>query len=337
MLRITDTHELSGWRPQPMDMPLEIVSRCPCCDSHRLPVVACVHCQQAVLVGECEECGWLGYLTRPRAEWFDSFYASDWDAAGQQASVDLSQCAVHPITQFVPRIITRVSSICDVGCGFGIAAYQLQQMGHDVYGIEKCEHRRKVAWQWGVRTARSLAEFGGKFDVVTAHHVLEHTVDPNSFIAEIAEHQDEGGILYLSVPNQVGEPSMGCLLFLPHLHSFMPHSLCALTKRHGYGLTASTSSGFNLELAFRKGDTRFVCPAKEDYSTSGKLNRAVHANGQGALLSWCGNLSDAWFTTPERFGEWRKSKWKPRAVRAERTRGPGRFPVELEVPCLFVK
>ena len=336
MLRITANHELSGWRPQPMDMPLEALPGCPCCTGAIEPVAG-IYCGQIVVVSQCPNCGWLGYGIRPRAEWFESFYASDWDEAGQAAQVDLSKFSAHPIAEFIAQIAKPPATVCDVGCGFGVAVYQLKQLGYETLGVEKSLHRASACWKQSRTWCEdSLSKFFRKFDIITTHHVLEHTVDPNAFIAEIAEHQDEGGILYISVPNQVGEPSMGCLLFLPHLHSFTVTSLCALAARHGYGLHAQQTCGFNLALAFRK-DGGISQPQEQNSNAVEKLSRAVHANGQGRLLSWCGNLSDAWFTDAERFAEWRKEKWKPRAVYAERVGGPGRFPVELEVPCLFVK
>src|SRR5688572_4265372 len=140
MLRITETtfDRLSGWRPQPMDMPLVRVLSCPCC-LHVIDDVAGIYCGQVVVLSECQACGWLGYGIRPRQEWFDSFYATDWDAAGQGASVDLSKCGRHPIAEFIPQIAKAGAFVCDVGCGFGIALWQLQQMGYRVQGIEKCK------------------------------------------------------------------------------------------------------------------------------------------------------------------------------------------------------
>jgi SAM-dependent methyltransferase len=343
MLRIAETQfdRLSGWRPQVMDMPLERVKVCPCCLG-AIEDVAGIYCGQIVVLSECRSCGWLGYGIRPRQEWFDSFYASDWDEAGQGATdVDLSKCGRHPIAEFIPQIVKAPATVCDVGCGFGIAAWQLKQMGYDVVGIEKCDHRRNVAARNSIATYSSLGsvwmQLNGdrKFDVITAHHVLEHCVDPDAFVKEIAEHQDEGGIMYLSVPNQIGEPAMGCLLFLPHLHSFTVDSLCRLAERHGYSLMAYEVCGFNIQLAFVKRIAGTV--RAEAVSSVNKLSRAIHANGQGPLLSWCGNYSDAWFTSEDRFSEWAKEKWKPRALRAQRVAGSGRFPVEVEVPCLFVK
>lgn len=334
MLRITDTHELSGWRPVAMDMPLEHVAHCPCCGVQPEPIAG-IYCGQVVVVSQCQSCGWLGYATRPRQEWFDQFYASDWDGEGQMAQVDLSRCATHPIATIVPQLAKPGASVCDVGCGFGVALYQLRKLGYKVSGVEKCIHRGFIAIEHGLFVSPQLDDIG-KFDVITAHHVLEHSVDPNAFVAEIAEHQNEGGQLYISVPNQIGEPSMGCLLFLPHLHSFTFQSLCVLANRHGYILHGYDVNGFNLELVFVKGSGRKTIWQQLN-NAADKLSRATHANGQGPLLSWCGNLSDAWFTDEARFTGWRETQWKPRAVYAERVKGPGRFLVELEVPCLFVK
>lgn len=340
MLRILDTQfdRLSGWRPQPMDMPLERVPSCPCCLGE-IDDVAGIYSGQIVVLSECYACGWLGYGIRPRQEWFDSFYATDWDEAGQGASVDLHNCALHPIAQFIPQIVKAPATVCDVGCGFGVAAFQLQGLGYQTYGVEKSEHRARVAVMHGIPAHIELNGYKRKFDVITAHHVLEHCVDPDAFVKEIAEHQDEGGIMYLSVPNQVGEPAMGCLLFLPHLHSFTVGSLIALANRHGYSLQAHCVDGFNFQVAFTKRKPGWFDREWRPWTqvAKDKLSRAVHANGQGPLLSWCGNLSDAWFTTADRFSEWSKSKWKPRALQARRVGGPQRFPVELEVPCLFVK
>jgi hypothetical protein len=129
---------------------------------------------------------------------------------------------------------------------------------------------------------------------------------------------------------------MGCLLFLPHLHSFTWTSLQSLAARHGYIATACAIDGFNIQMSFEK-KTQIEIPWSCKQRATAKLSRAIHANGQGPLLSWCGNYSDAWFTSEDRFSEWAKKKWKPRALRAQRVAGSGRFPVEVEVPCLFVK
>ena len=338
MLRITDTQfdKLSGWRPQPMTMPLETVPHCPCCLGAIDPVAGIYTTLALVTLAECRSCGWLGYETRPSAEWFESFYASDWDEAGQQSNgVDLSQHALHPIAQFVPHLVKPPAEVCDIGCGFGTAVWQLRQRGYRAYGVEKSNHRAIVARRHDLPVANDLSAYH-KFDVITAHHVLEHSHNPDAFVREIAEHQDEGGIMYLAVPNQVGEPAMGCLLFLPHLHSFTVSSLCELAQRYGYSLRAYEVSGFNIELAFvkKQGGTYKAAYRKVPAE---KLSRAVHANGQGNLISWCGDLSDAWFTDEPRFAAWSQNKWKPRALQAERARGHGRFPVEVEVPCLFVK
>lgn len=42
----------------------------------------------------------------------------------------------------------------------------------------------------------------GRWDVVTAHHVLEHVLDPNAFLSRVRELLTEEGILHLILPNE---------------------------------------------------------------------------------------------------------------------------------------
>jgi 2-polyprenyl-3-methyl-5-hydroxy-6-metoxy-1,4-benzoquinol methylase len=61
----------------------------------------------------------------------------------------------------------------------------------------------------------------GKFDVITSFHVLEHVMSPGLFLAKCAEMMNDGGYLYLEVPNfnRPGYPYSRFLQF-PHLFNF---------------------------------------------------------------------------------------------------------------------
>ena len=47
-----------------------------------------------------------------------------------------------------------------------------------------------------------MTKIDEKFDVITAHQVLEHVEKPNFFLEEIKEKLKIGGILHLELPNQ---------------------------------------------------------------------------------------------------------------------------------------
>jgi hypothetical protein len=101
-------------------------------------------------------------------------------------------------------------------------------------------------------------------------HVLEHTYAPHEVFAAAASLQEPGAYLIVSVPNQEGEPSMGVLLFLPHLHSFTLTSLARLAARHGYEVAdAKATTAKNLNVVFRRvEDAQPVAPAEQAFAAA---------------------------------------------------------------------
>jgi SAM-dependent methyltransferase len=85
-----------------------------------------------------------------------------------------------------------------------------------------------------------LASFlQGRFDVVTMHHYLEHTLDPDAEIECARTVLAPGGVLVIEVPDP--ESRFGLLvksywwqwLQPQHLHLFPASALTALVERHG--------------------------------------------------------------------------------------------------------
>ena len=72
------------------------------------------------------------------------------------------------------------------------------------------------------------------FSIILSNHVLEHTYHADEVIAVASRLQNESDHLIIAVPNQEGEPTMGVLSFLPHLHSFTRVSLERLGARYRY-------------------------------------------------------------------------------------------------------
>jgi glycosyltransferase involved in cell wall biosynthesis len=95
--------------------------------------------------------------------------------------------------------------LLDVGCSDGRFGAVARSFGYQVTGVD-------VAKQEGVgdRLDRFVeadlnhglpVEVGGPFDYVVAADVLEHTIAPESLIAEIASRLTPNGLLFASVPN----------------------------------------------------------------------------------------------------------------------------------------
>jgi SAM-dependent methyltransferase len=75
------------------------------------------------------------------------------------------------------------------------------------------------------------AAWSGRFDLITAHFVLEHVAAPVPVLADLARCLAPGGRLFFTVPDPVGNP--GDLLVADHLSHFVPSSIRAALDAAG--------------------------------------------------------------------------------------------------------
>lgn len=251
MFEITSFGELSGWRAIEMDMPHAVQNYCPCCESQLMPTCKLYQMDNYAYwsVVSCWQCGYVGYGIRPTRQWFQSFYASEWDHKArdnQEAVRNLVRAEAGKIQPGVAIAFAckpdKDSHILEFGCGYGVTLAQLRHGGYaNVFGVEPCEHRSEIARSefpgLNVLTGE-LSQVEGQYDVIFSSHVLEHCYDPDEVIGHCARLQPTGGRLAINVPDAWHEPTLGQLLFLPHLHSFTEISLCNLFAKHGYEATS---------------------------------------------------------------------------------------------------
>ncbi len=131
----------------------------------------------------------------------------------------------------------------DVGCGSGAALGVARVLGWQVAGIEPDEaaagKARRFTEEIYIGDAL-LAPFpSGRFDLVTAMHVVEHVPDPVRLVRRMVDWLAPGGLLIIEVPNADG---LGARLFgrawsgleLPrHLSHFSPETLRRVVERAG--------------------------------------------------------------------------------------------------------
>jgi len=97
----------------------------------------------------------------------------------------------------------------DVGCGAGLLAEPLARLGAQVTAVdaapELIEAAKAHAAGQGLEIdyrAVGVEALKGKFDLVTSMEVIEHVVDPQAFIDDLAARLTPGGLLILSTPNR---------------------------------------------------------------------------------------------------------------------------------------
>ena len=203
------------------------------------------------------------------------YYLDTWDsesergsAAGMAAAADkaarAADATVHATVRLAQALsIDHARPVCEIGCGYGTSLRQLAASGFTrLVGIEASRHRAEVTAAAGFDVlttpfespeTREALRARGPFGLIFTFHALEHTYHPDRVFAAASELQEPGGHLIISVPNQEGEPSMGVLMFLPHLHSFTPASLTRLAARFGYEVAdASANTAKTLNMVFMR-------------------------------------------------------------------------------------
>lgn len=276
--QIDDYLELQGWRVIDVGgVPMNAVAACPA-DGVPLKTLCTLRSGSdhvSVRIGCCSECGHVTYIDRPTQEWIYEYYLATWDSAAERVTPEGRAAALEKLSrsngEYEPATVRlarklsldRTSPVCEIGCGFGGSLRQLAATGFtQLIGIEASRHRAEIAraadfdvltTPFEVPETQKTLQRRAPFGLILSFHALEHTYDPDAVFAAASALQEPGGYLVVSVPHQEGEPSMGVLLFLPHLHSFTAASLARLGARHGYEVAdAQGNTAKSLNVVFRR-------------------------------------------------------------------------------------
>ncbi|MDO8287789.1 MAG: class I SAM-dependent methyltransferase [Parvibaculum sp.] len=106
---------------------------------------------------------------------------------------------------------SKVMRVLDVGCGTGLNAHMLRNMGHAVVGIDlspvAIEKLRAAGFEGHVCDVIDGLPFqAASFDYIYASEVIEHVSDTERFLSELGRVLRPGGTLLLSTPNSAFWP-----------------------------------------------------------------------------------------------------------------------------------
>lgn len=182
-------------------------------------------------------------------------------------------------------------SLLDVGASGGFLLDHFQQHGWQSFGIEPSRHATRHARErfgleifcgelldFRLESDRAWRDRGGEpFDAVHCAQVLEHVLEPEACVEQMAALLGSGGVAFVEVPNdfnvlqetartRLGKPAWWVA---PdhHLNYFDAGSLSALLKRHGLREVDRVAS-FPIEMFLLMG---------EDYVGNPEVGRACHA------------------------------------------------------------
>ena len=136
-------------------------------------------------------------------------------------------------------------SVLDIGCGGGTLLHTIREqipLG-GIFGVElnsayaDLAKRKLNADVINKEYASGL--FGHRFDLLINTKVLEHVPDPLPFLKEMANDLDEGGLLFLEVPDvsdMYNLPPSHERFYIPHIYFFSVNTLSALLDKAGFSV-----------------------------------------------------------------------------------------------------
>jgi 2-polyprenyl-3-methyl-5-hydroxy-6-metoxy-1,4-benzoquinol methylase len=293
-LLIEKALELSGWKSLKIDNidDFNHIKKCFCCNFPLQPFLTFLNRDETRKIhkGFCNNCGLITFMDKPSHEWIINFYNSTWNKEENEKNIFINtNLKDSKIIKILEQLkISKGEKILEIGTGRGGNFVALHNYGYtQLYGVENSEHRgNSLSKKLDVpiyiggfeeeRVQKSLRE-NGPFRFIFTSHVLEHVYNPEEAIELCSKLQSEGDFLHISVPNFLGEPTMGVLMFLPHLHSFTIEAITSLLNRKGYEVIFNNSFQTEVNIIAKKTENVSLALNKEDFKTiiKGKIDEEL--------------------------------------------------------------
>lgn len=158
-------------------------------DAPELKILACQQCGLVTLssldhihAGFYEASGMHGSAPIPMETWLKE---TAWD----------DQRRVNMLDTLLPN-----RRVLDFGCGAGGFLHKAQSMAASVSGIE-LEERVRNHWREKIQIHPHVEAAAGKYDLVTAFHVVEHLPDPAGVLRALAGLLATHGRMVIEVPS----------------------------------------------------------------------------------------------------------------------------------------
>ena len=173
---------------------------------------------------------------------FEAMAEEWWDPKGKFKPLHmLNPCRLDYINSQIcsefGRKIAEVSPfeglrILDIGCGGGLLCEPMARLGAIVMGVDAAArnipvaeaHARQVGLEIDYRsgTAEDLVEKGEEFDVILNMEVIEHVLDPQTYMRACQKLLKPGGLMICSTINRNSKSYILGVIMAEHVMRWLP-------------------------------------------------------------------------------------------------------------------
>lgn len=137
------------------------------------------------------------------------------------------------------QVNPNIRKILEIGCGNGDNLKFFTDLGFQTCGTEsnpvrvaECRNKGLEVFPSNIDGFRSV-EDRAPFDFIYSSHVLEHVIDIDSHIRQLAAMLRPGGFVYIETPDLSGESLVPQTHTIFHVHTFSLSSMLRLLAKHG--------------------------------------------------------------------------------------------------------
>lgn len=160
--------------------------------------------------------------------------------------------------EFVSKIIKKNNKILEVGSGYGLFLEGMKNIGYDITGIEISKEKRRISkkiTQVEVLDVNIVNEKLNlpKVDVIVLFHVLEHIIEPVTFLKNLKKLLKTNGKIIVEVPNladhqlKINKKYQEFYWQRAHIHYFKPKIFQKVFEDSGFNVKIKGVQRYSIE------------------------------------------------------------------------------------------
>lgn len=174
------------------------------------------------------------------AQTYDKIMALPPEKSDNRARVEHVHC-------FALSLFKKPATVLDVGSGLCVFLAGMKEKGWDCFALDP-DPRAALHAQTKVQVQAVHTDFehfssSQKFHLISFNKVLEHVVDPASFLTKTKQHLAPQGLVYVELPDGESAVHAGAEreeFFIDHHHVFSLASLSLLAHKTNYKIVQLT-------------------------------------------------------------------------------------------------